>query len=73
MRVQRTNRQPWSLSATTNNARREAEAAQVLVNRKANALVTGCAVSCSRDDGWNAAASMYRGAERATDRTRRRG
>lgn len=34
MHVQRTDRQPWSLSASTKNTRRGAEAAQVLVNRK---------------------------------------
>lgn len=41
--------------------------------QEANALVTGRAVSCIRDDGRNASASMSRGAQRAADRTRRTG
>lgn len=36
----RTNGQWWSLSVTTKITKKEAEATQVLINRKANALVT---------------------------------
>lgn len=52
----------WTMvvvSVTTKITKKEAEAAQVLINRKVNALVTGCAVSRSRDDRWNVPASMY--------------